>query len=85
VGNHGDAVLGQEFPDTQGRVAWRIVVVQKPGTRRPFVRLFPTNYILKALQNSYVDRLIHGLALGKKLVMHQTLHVKESDQHCFDI
>jgi hypothetical protein len=32
VGNHGDAVLGQEFPDTQGRVAWRIVAVQKPGT-----------------------------------------------------
>jgi hypothetical protein len=23
--------------------------------------------------------------LGKKLVMHQTLRVKESDQHCFDI
>jgi hypothetical protein len=29
--------------------------------------------------------LIHGLALGKKLVMHQTLRVKESDQHCLDI
>jgi hypothetical protein len=37
-GDHGDAVLGQEFPDNQGRVAWRIVVVQKPGTGRPFVR-----------------------------------------------
>jgi hypothetical protein len=23
--------------------------------------------------------------LGKKLVMHRTLHVKESDQHCLDI
>jgi hypothetical protein len=44
VGNHGDAVLGKEFPDPQGRVAWRIVVVQKPGTGRPF----PTNCISKA-------------------------------------
>jgi hypothetical protein len=61
-------------------VAWRIVVVQKPGTGRPFVRPFPTNCISKALQNAYVDSLIHGLALGKKLVMHQTLRVKESDQ-----
>jgi hypothetical protein len=66
-------MLGHEFPDTQGRVARRIVVVQKPGTRRPFVRPFPTNCISKALQNGYVDSLIHGLALGKKLVMHQIL------------
>jgi hypothetical protein len=71
-------VLGQEFPDTQGRVAWRIVVVQKSGTGRPFVRPFPKKCISKALQNGYVDSLIHGLALGKKLVMHQTLRVKES-------
>jgi hypothetical protein len=78
-------VLGQEFPDIQGCVAWRIVVVQKPVTGRPFVRLFPTNCISKVLQNGYVDSLIHGLALGKKLVMHRTLHVKESDQHCLDI
>jgi hypothetical protein len=78
-------VLGQEFPDTQSRVAWSIVVVQKPGTERPFVRPFPTNCISKALQNGYVDSLIYGLALEKKLVMHQTLRVKESDQHCPDI
>jgi hypothetical protein len=61
----GDAVLGQEFPDTQGSVAWRIVVVQRPGTGRPFVRPFPTNCISKALQNGYVDSLIHGLALRR--------------------
>jgi hypothetical protein len=66
-------------------MARRIFVVQKPGIRRPFVRPFPTNCISKALQNSYVDSLIHGLALGKKLVMHQTLCIKESDQHCLDI
>jgi hypothetical protein len=78
-------VLGQEFPDTQGRVAWRFVVVQKPDTGRPFVRPFPTNCIYKALQNCYVDILIHSLALGKKLVMQQTLRVKENDQHCLDI
>jgi hypothetical protein len=71
--------------DTQGRVAWHIVVVQKPDTGRQFVRPFLTNCFLKALQNGYVDSLIHGLALGKKLVMHQTLRVKESDQHCLDI
>jgi hypothetical protein len=46
---------------------------------------FPTNCVSKALQNGYVDSLIHGLALGKKLVMHQTLRVKKSDQHCVDI
>jgi nitroreductase len=61
VGNHGDAVLGQEFPDTHGSVAWRFVVVQKPGTRRSFVRPFPSNCISKALQNGYVDSLIHSL------------------------
>jgi hypothetical protein len=77
-------VLGQEFPDTQSRVAWRIVVVQKPDTGRPFVRPFPTNCISKALQSGHVDSLIHGLAFGKKLVMHQTLHVKESNQQSFD-
>jgi hypothetical protein len=85
VENHGDAVLGQEFPDTQGRVAWRIVFVQKSGTGRPFVRPFPTNCISKELQNGYVDNLIHGLALGKKIVMHQTLCVKESHQHCLEV
>jgi hypothetical protein len=42
------------------------------------VRPFPTNCISKALQKGYVDSLIHGLALGKKLVMHQTLRVKEA-------
>jgi hypothetical protein len=78
VENHGDDVLGQEFPDIQGSVDWRIIVVQKPGNGRPFVRPFPTNCISKALQNGYVDSLIHGLALGKKLVMHQALRVKES-------
>jgi hypothetical protein len=82
VGNHRDAVLGQEFSDTLGRVAWCIVVVQKPGTRRLFVRPFPTNCISKALQNGNVDSLIHGLALRKKLMMHQTLHIRESDHHC---
>jgi hypothetical protein len=66
-------------------MAWHIVMMQKPGTGKPFVRPFPTNCISKALQNGYVDSLIHGLALGKKLVMHQTLHVKESDKHCLDI
>jgi hypothetical protein len=65
VENHGDAVLGQEFSDTQGRVAWRIVMVQKPGTGRLFVRPFPTNCILKALQNGQIDSLIYGLALGE--------------------
>jgi hypothetical protein len=74
-------MLGQEFPDTQGRVAWRIVVVQKPGTGRSFVRPFPTNCISKGLRNGYVDSLIHGLVLGKKLVIHQILRFKESDQH----
>jgi hypothetical protein len=59
--------------------------VQKPGTGKPFVRPFPTKCISKAFQNGYVDSLIHGLALGKKLVMHQTLRVKESDQHCSDM
>jgi hypothetical protein len=78
-------VLGQEFPDTQGRVARRIVVVQKPRTGRPYVRPFPTNCISEALRNGYVGSLIHGLALRKKLVMHQTLSVKESDQHYPDI
>jgi hypothetical protein len=33
------------------------------------------------LQNGYADNLIHGLALGKKLVMHQTLRVKQSEHH----
>jgi hypothetical protein len=80
-----DAVLGQEFPYTQDRMAWCIVVVQKPGTVRPFVRLFLMNCILKALQKGYVDNLIHGLALVKKLMMYQTLRIKESDQHCLDI
>jgi hypothetical protein len=78
-------VLGQEFPDTQGGVAWRNFVVQKPGTGRPFLRPFPTNCISKALHNGYVDSLIHGLALGKKLMMNQTLCVEESNQHCLDI
>jgi hypothetical protein len=50
------------------------------STRRPFVRPFPMNCISKALQYGYVDILIHGLALGKKLVTHQTLCVKESNQ-----
>jgi hypothetical protein len=59
-------------------VAWCIVVVQKAGTGRPFVRPFPTNCTSKTLQNGYVDSLIHGLALEKKFVMHQTLRVKES-------
>jgi hypothetical protein len=45
------------------------------------MRPFPANDISKG----YVDSLIHGLALGKKLVTHQTLRVKESDQHCLDI
>jgi hypothetical protein len=60
-------------------------MVQKQGTGRPFVTPFPMNCILKALQNGYADSLIHGLASGKKLMMHQTLCVKESDQHCLDI
>jgi hypothetical protein len=60
-------------------------VVQKPGYGKQFVGPFPTNCISKALQNGYVDSLIHNLALGKKLVMPQTLCVKESDQHCLDI
>jgi hypothetical protein len=42
------------------------------------VRQFPKKCISKTLQNGYVDSLIHGLELGKKLVMHQTLRVKES-------
>jgi hypothetical protein len=71
--------------DTQGGMAWRTVVVQKPVTERPFVRPFPKNCISKALQNGYVDSLIHGLAVGKKLVMYQTLRDKESDQQCLDI
>jgi hypothetical protein len=37
------------------------------------------------LEGGYVDSLIHGLALGKKLEMHQNLRVKEGDQHCLDI
>jgi hypothetical protein len=36
-----------------------------PGTRRPNVRPFPINYILKALKNSSVDSLIRVMALEK--------------------
>jgi hypothetical protein len=53
--------------------------------RKTICEAFPMNSISKALQNSYVDSLIHGLALRKKLVMHQILCIKESDQHCLDI
>jgi hypothetical protein len=60
-------------------MAWRIVMVLKPDTGRPFVRPFLKNCIWKVLQNGYVDSMIHGLTLGKKLVMHQTLCIKESD------
>jgi hypothetical protein len=82
MGNHRNAVLGQEFLETQGRVAWHIVVVQKLGTGRPFVIPFPTNCISKALQNGYVDSLIHGLALGKKFMMHQTLRAVDGRPVC---
>jgi hypothetical protein len=41
--------------------------------------------LLEGVAECYVHSLIHGLALGKKLVMHQTLRVKESDQHYLDI
>jgi hypothetical protein len=84
MGNHWDTVLGQESPDIQGRVAWRIIVAQETGTGRPPVKPFPMNCISKALQNHSVDSLIHVLALEKKYVMHQTLHIKESEQHCLD-
>jgi hypothetical protein len=53
--------------------------------RKTILRPFPTNCISKALQNGYADSMIHGLVLEKKLMMHQILRVKESDQHCLDI
>jgi hypothetical protein len=80
-----DAVLGKEFPDTQGCLACCTVMVHKPGTRKTFVRLLPTNCFSKSLQNGSVGSLIHVMALGKKFAKHQTLHVKESDQHCLNV
>jgi hypothetical protein len=40
---------------------------------------------LEGIAERLCRQSIHGLALGKKLVMHQTLRVKESDQHCLGI
>jgi len=79
--NHWDAVVGQDLPDAWGRWSHHTVVVKKPGIGRSFVRLFPRNCILKMLQNGSVDGMIYCLALGNKFVMHQTLHIKEGDQH----
>jgi hypothetical protein len=53
--------------------------------RKTICEAVSDNCISEALQNGYVGSLIHGLALGKKLVMHQTLSVKESNQHYPDI
>jgi hypothetical protein len=53
----------------------------KARYRKSICEAVPINCISKALQNGYVDSLIHDLSLGKKLVMHQILRVKESDHH----
>jgi hypothetical protein len=84
MGSHWDEVLGQEFSNTQGLEAWRLVMVQEPGTVRSFMRPFPTNFTLNALQNGPVGSLLHVLALRKGLVMQHILHVKGNDQHFLD-
>lgn len=81
MGSHWDAVVGQELSDSWGHWAHHTVVVKKPGSGWSFVRLLSRNCILKMLENGSVDGMIHCLALGKKFVMHQTLHIKEGDQH----
>lgn len=40
--------------------------------------------ILKALQNCFVNSMIHAMAPGNKFTMHQTLNIKDSSQYCFD-
>lgn len=81
MGNHWDALVGQDLPDTWGRWSHCTVVVKKPGIGISLLRLFPRNSILKMLQNVSVDGMIYSLALENKFMMHQTFHIKEGDQH----
>jgi hypothetical protein len=39
---------------------------------------------LKGVAEWFCRQSDYVLALGKKFMMHQTLHIKEGDQHCFN-
>jgi hypothetical protein len=80
MGSHWDAVVGQDLPDAWGHWShhthseearyWKIICEAVSKELR-----------LEDVTNGSVDGMIYCLALGNKFVMHQTLHIKEDDQH----
>ena len=66
-------------------VGWSIVVMQSLDFILEKLGLSSPNSYLQTGQNIFVVSLVNCLSLWHKLMTDQDLHVKENDQHCFDI
>ena len=60
-------------------------MVQNPGFSCPESSSFSTDFFDKASQDFLVEELVNSLLLRNKLMMHQSVMVKEGDQHHFHL
>ena len=93
----GHAIFCQEFPHNEWGVCRRIVMVQKPLSFLPHLRLFAPHIFPQSPQNLTVKIPIDILTRWNKLIMHNSsnviiiiiiniyIYIYKNDQHWFDV
>jgi len=81
----GDFFQDQELFHTEGCVGRSIVVMQDPSFSCSGSSSFLMNFVGTTSQNFLVKVLVDCLPLRNKLMMHNSLMVKEGDQHHFHL
>ena len=61
------------------------VVMQNPGFSCPGSSSFLTDFVDQVSQDFFVEELVNCLPLRNKLMMHQSVMVKEGDRHHFHL
>jgi len=60
-------------------------MVNEPFPQSPQFRPCPPHPLPQSFQNPQVKLLVDRLTPGNEFPVHNSLNVKETDQHCFDV
>jgi len=85
VGDDSHFNFHQKLLGEDGSVRWSVVMVKQPGLLLPKFGATSSHVFMHSPQNVAVEPGIHSLACWDKFFVHNSLDIKESDDHALDI
>ena len=85
MGDNRNFVFRQKLVGEDGSERRDVVMVKQPGLFSPKLRATSSHFFTQSLKNFAVEPGIHSSACWDKFFVHNSLDVKESDDHALDI